>query len=855
MPDYISSSACRGRRPRISNADRPRSRPESVARMLRERSVARFLVAPEGFGKTQLALEYASVVFSFESTFWLDAKSPCFLRDLDRGSLVEDIVAKDPSVLLVVFDGVPRLDDVRADAFSCVVDMLLERGTEVVTTMSPSCDAYASRQPDRVVLTSRDLLLSDGEVGVCRRGTGDADGQAERVPVVAWGGEAGCERLVRGIVAEGLPSDTLLLAFRMLVFVSGLVEDDVFPLPSPVVRRELAEFAAAYPYFGIDDGVEHFAAPDLPIECVARAFATRLGDLAEASGAADSDELVAGLADALLFRGRPERACRLVACAATRLMRETWLAEHDEILFDSCSLAPASALFAAARPSRESGGGWLHAREAARRLVLGDLPGAYEMATILGKSASVHDEARSFSLIVAACAACDEELPVALGALERSVLPDDVPDGEPHPGVRYQRPSRSWRAAAAIVFETQRDLAAAARAWGSACRAGIDEVALVAAASAVAAAARKALPTELLGLEEPFSAMASLLAGYAERDVAARGEAGLWAADALRTLGTIRSLVPDACAVSVEPAVSLAARDAFARLFEQRTFGVSVRSGEQGEAELRRSEQPSRPAPAVPPILRVELFGGMSVSIGGKPVDERAFGRRKLKTLLALLAIDAGREIPRDRLAEALWPNRPIDAARKNIYSLWSRLKRALTLPDGSCPYLVRMPNGYKLDDAWFESDVRRVDEICRTLLFGRADSDEWVDALGELDSIASGGLMPCETDNDEIEFKRREYHVRIVDSLTGASRRLLEEGDAQAALWFARAAHELERGREDVYCALMRAQIASGQRAAALATYFECRRFLADGLGIDPSSEIVELYRSVIEEEAPLDW
>ena len=47
-----------------------------------------------------------------------------------------------------------------------------------------------------------------------------------------------------------------------------------------------------------------------------------------------------------------------------------------------------------------------------------------------------------------------------------------------------------------------------------------------------------------------------------------------------------------------------------------------------------------------------------------------------------------------------------------------------------------------------------------------------------------------------------------------------------------------------------LEAQMASDQRSAALGTYFECRRFLSEDLGIDPSSHLVGLYRSIIETE-----
>ena len=45
-----------------------------------------------------------------------------------------------------------------------------------------------------------------------------------------------------------------------------------------------------------------------------------------------------------------------------------------------------------------------------------------------------------------------------------------------------------------------------------------------------------------------------------------------------------------------------------------------------------------------------------------------------------------------------------------------------------------------------------------------------------------------------------------------------------------------------------MEAQISSNQRGGALETYFTCRRFLSEELGIDPSMKVMELYRSIIE-------
>lgn len=59
MPEFLKKASCRGRRPLHLASRRQIPRPDLIAKLLRERHVARFIVAPDGFGKTGLALEYA----------------------------------------------------------------------------------------------------------------------------------------------------------------------------------------------------------------------------------------------------------------------------------------------------------------------------------------------------------------------------------------------------------------------------------------------------------------------------------------------------------------------------------------------------------------------------------------------------------------------------------------------------------------------------------------------------------------------------------------------------------------------------------------------------------------------------
>ena len=248
------------------------------------------------------------------------------------------------------------------------------------------------------------------------------------------------------------------------------------------------------------------------------------------------------------------------------------------------------------------------------------------------------------------------------------------------------------------------------------------------------------------------------------------------------------------------------------------------------------------------PVLELKMFGRFDVSIGGVAVDPALFHRQNVRSLLVLLAINQGRELSRELVESTMWPRASTEVARKNFYSVWSQLKQSLTLPDGTCPYLVRHQYGCSLEQRYVQSDVTRLGQICRELLFGRPDSQEWASIYAELDRDFSSELLPSEKGNPLVAAARNDFRMRLVDALVAASQNIVESGNPQWGIWFSRMALGHDKTREDAYVALMRAQIASDQRTAAMMTYLNCQHVLAEELGVDPSPETKALYESLLD-------
>src|SRR5262245_21959886 len=104
--------------------------------------------------------------------------------------------------------------------------------------------------------------------------------------------------------------------------------------------------------------------------------------------------------------------------------------------------------------------------------------------------------------------------------------------------------------------------------------------------------------------------------------------------------------------------------------------------------------------------MRVGVLGELTVEVDGRPVE---VGGARLRTLLIRLAIEPGRLVAGEQLAEALWPGgtAPADPANA-VQSLVSRLRKAL----GGHPALESGTGGYRLNIRGEDVDARRFERL-----------------------------------------------------------------------------------------------------------------------------------------------
>src|SRR5215213_1566557 len=258
--------------------------------------------------------------------------------------------------------------------------------------------------------------------------------------------------------------------------------------------------------------------------------------------------------------------------------------------------------------------------------------------------------------------------------------------------------------------------------------------------------------------------------------------------------------------------------------------------------------------------MRVTLLGAVAAAAGGR---ELTLGGLKQRAVFALLALNAGRVVPLDRLVDELWADEPPSRATLSLQSYVARLRHVLaevSAQEADVPRIVTRPPGWLLTLDPEQVDVTRFVNLVslarRTLVSGGADgattATEFLEQAMELwTGEPLAGL-------EAVRFAREEA-ARLDELRLDATELLLQahlalgetDSVAERAGQFVAAHPFRERG----WCALMLALYRCGRQSEALAAAVRLRRTLATELGVDASPEVRRLEEQILRQDPSLSW
>ena len=223
--------------------------------------------------------------------------------------------------------------------------------------------------------------------------------------------------------------------------------------------------------------------------------------------------------------------------------------------------------------------------------------------------------------------------------------------------------------------------------------------------------------------------------------------------------------------------------------------------------------------------VRVELLGAFRASVGGQVVANTGWPGRRSAELVQLLALADHHRLAREQVIEALWPHLGPDAGAANLRKAAHHARRALSRPDA---VVLRGGRVMLFPSCQVETDVECFEREAGLALRSRDRA-----ACAEAAAGYAGDLLPESLYEEWTQMRRG--HLR---SLYAGLLRLSGQWDRLV---------EIEPCDEAAHRELMRAELAGGNRHAAIGWFGRLRTNLQRELGMPPSPESQALYERCV--------
>ncbi|MGN9908002.1 AfsR/SARP family transcriptional regulator [Phytohabitans sp. LJ34] len=245
-------------------------------------------------------------------------------------------------------------------------------------------------------------------------------------------------------------------------------------------------------------------------------------------------------------------------------------------------------------------------------------------------------------------------------------------------------------------------------------------------------------------------------------------------------------------------------------------------------------------------MLEVRVLGPLEVRANGAALP---LGTRKQQTVLAMLAVQAGRVVGVEELIDELWPDDPPASAVPNTRTYAANLRRLFDATDAARGLIRRQGDGYVLRTDRSGVDLQAFLDECQGARELRAAGEPAKAATVLAGALARwrGSMLAGVTQGPVLAARSAALEEERLVATEDLADVHLELGQPAEAARLMRDHTQMHPLRERAYGLLMRARAAAGDVPGALSTYTAARRALGEELGIEPGPALRRLHRDLL--------
>jgi YVTN family beta-propeller protein len=234
--------------------------------------------------------------------------------------------------------------------------------------------------------------------------------------------------------------------------------------------------------------------------------------------------------------------------------------------------------------------------------------------------------------------------------------------------------------------------------------------------------------------------------------------------------------------------------------------------------------------------MDLRLLGPVEARLDGHVI---ALGAPKQRAVLAMLALEVGRTVSADRLAEGLWGEQPPSSAPKMVQLYVSHLRRLL---EGNGARIVTRGRGYELRLSDGEVDAVEFERLIEQSRAREALALWHGEALAD---VADEPFAAAEIHRlGDLRVRAAEM---AIDADLAAGRHSEVVGELEALI----DEHPL---RERLHAQRMLALYRDGRQAEALSAYRQARATLVEEIGVEPGADLHRLQEAILAQDPALE-
>ncbi len=247
--------------------------------------------------------------------------------------------------------------------------------------------------------------------------------------------------------------------------------------------------------------------------------------------------------------------------------------------------------------------------------------------------------------------------------------------------------------------------------------------------------------------------------------------------------------------------------------------------------------------------VKVYMFGGFRIMVGGKNILGVLRGSKKKLSLLHYLLLNHDKPLPTSDLMALLWMGEEGLNLESALKTLISRLRKDL-LAQGLPDAILTKPGAYMWNFALGTVDIYEFEKLCKALA-ERKKLDKRTRAQFEEALYLYTGDLLMGSDLDAYLASRSYYfHSLYLKTMYHYMELLGEAGKYDEVIRVCKMALEIDVFDSGLNLALMSALMKQGKSKEALAQYQNTTSLHYTQLGLKPSNEILEFYQELIKKE-----